>query len=129
MPIKSKIIIYEAQWNGEDFAYGLSRDQVLKTLNTSFAYECRSESEYAKGLEWAYANSFNIGWRIVKKYVDTFKIGFKYLKNGTSHLVWRCPKCDNFYSDDYSGPLHLPVLFMCGCDSSTKFLLGSFLEK
>ena len=121
------ITIYIGRWNDREFVYSLAKEGVKALVEKHFAFGDPAEDEYAVGNIWASGDQDN-GWRIVERKVAVPVIGIE-LKTSqpddTSHVIWQCPYCKRFYSDEWRPDDKLPILLLCGCEEASKYLLGT----
>ena len=120
------ITIYIGQWNDQDFVFSLKREEAMSLVTTCIRFGDPSKDRYAVGNHWA-AGDHDAGWRIVERKiaVPVIEVELRTSENDdTSHLVWQCPYCKKWYSDEWRTDDQLPVLLGCGCDDSSKYLLG-----
>lgn len=126
MTIKA-ITIYLGEWNRQSFAYSLRKNDAIALVEASFRFGDPSESQDALGNVWA-AGDQDQGWRIVEQEVLATVVAVEVKISGdedTNHVVWQCPHCKRFYSDDWLSDDCLPILLRCGCQEGENYLLGT----
>lgn len=104
----------------------LRKEEAESLVNAHFAFGDPLEDEYALGNYWATGDNAE-GWRIVERKISVpvIKVHIKISEDGgTSHVTWRCPSCKQPYSDDWEANDELPTLLACGCETTSKYLLG-----
>lgn len=120
------ITIFVGKWNDREFVFSLSMEQAKLLVEGHFAFGDPSTEEYAFGNVWA-SESQRTGWRIEERKVEVRVISVEVQSTQpgeTAHVLWQCPCCKRFYSDDWGPDEELPVLLLCPCESESNFLLG-----
>jgi hypothetical protein len=120
------ITVYVGQWNDREYVYALDFEGAKKTILKCARFGDPSESEYAVGNTWATGDG-EAGWRIIERNVEATTIMVELKISGddhTNHVVWQCPFCERYYSDDWRAGDRLPVLFMCRNKHELKYLVG-----
>ncbi|MDF1746269.1 MAG: hypothetical protein P1V19_21390 [Gimesia sp.] len=117
------ITIYEVFWGDRWYIRSLSESEALKSLKSHWAYgEVDIDDDYGPiGTKWAKDHSED-GWRIVPRNIQAFKI-FGEVKGSfelreTVHLIWQCPKCRQYFSEDAEEDDKYPTLLSCSCRNS-----------
>lgn len=114
--------IYEIYWNERRYLTALSESEALEKLEKHWAYgEIDDDNDDAIGTKWAKDNSEE-GWRVVPRSIKAFKI-FGEVKGSfelgeTVHLIWQCPQCEQYFSEDVKEDGKYPMLLCCSCRKS-----------
>ncbi len=125
--ISETVTIYVGRWNDREFVFSLEREKAKSLVESHFAFGDPSEDEYALGNAWAIGNE-NCGWRIVECHVTIPVIVVELTtsnRDDTAHIIWQCPYCNKFYSDNWRQDDELPVLVSCGCEEASHYLLAA----
>lgn len=117
--------IFIGECDGREFAYALSHDEAVKTVEGSWAFGNPTESEMAICDVWASSQSER-GWKIRKTRMEVTHIPvvINAAPGTTGHVIWTCWECGRSFSDDWDEDHQLPVLLMCGCNKRLKILIG-----
>ena len=121
------ITIYIGKWNDREFACDLSYDRARTLVEDSYAFGDPAIDQHAVGNKWA-TDFDDDGWRIVTHNMAIAVISVDVKASGdaeTAHLVWQCPYCNKYVSDDWRSSDNLPMLLCCGCQDSSKYLLAT----
>jgi hypothetical protein len=124
--IVDTISVYIGRWNDRELVYALKREQAQSLVEKHFAFGDPSKDQYALGNVWASAHR-NEGWRIDEHKVAAAVIDVEIKSSQgveTPHLIWQCPYCKQFYSDEWRNEDELPILLRCGCEDASRYLLG-----
>jgi hypothetical protein len=121
----TRISILVGTCNGKDCVYALDREAVVSGVRSHYAYGNPNVDEYAVSDTWATA-SFASGWQIREVEVDAANIAveFRGPAEGARHIVWKCPHCGSWYSDDWDGINRGPFLLTCTRNGETHFMVG-----
>lgn len=125
------ITIFVGQWDGRDFVFSLSEEKAKSLVETCAAFGDPLEAKYILGNSWA-SSGQDVGWRITERTLTIPVVSVAINQpssDGIAHLVWSCPFCGRFYSDDWLPGDELPVLLSCGCNIDSKYLLGNSMTK
>lgn len=120
------ITIFVGMWNDRAFVYSLSKERAKLLVEGHFAFGDPLTEEYAFGNVWASEPQGN-GWRIEERTIEVplISVEIKSTQPGdTPRILWRCPYCNRFYSEDWGPDEELPVLLLRSCESDSNFLLG-----
>ncbi len=124
-----EIEIYEGQWGQRVYAYALKEHDARQAVINHFAFGDPDEDDYAIGNHWMTENDED-GWRITRRTVTAANIfGEKsgdFEEEETVHLIWKCPYCDQYFSEDLSKKDQPPLLLVCGCKNEMKYILVNF---
>lgn len=116
--------IYEVYWKERCYLTALSENEAVKKLKKHRAYgELDDDNDDAIGTKWAEDNSEE-GWRVVPRSIKAFKI-FGEVKGSfeleeTVHLIWQCPQCEQYFSEDVKEDTNYPMLLICSCKKPPK---------
>lgn len=120
------IKIYIGRWNDRDYVYSMDKEHATSLVKDHFAFGDPEKDDYAVGNVWVSDHQTN-GWRIDEKKISVpvISVEIKYSKNDdTAHLIWKCPYCKKFYSEEYRATDELPVLLRCDCGNGSNYILG-----
>ena len=122
------VSVFEGRWGQRTYVYGLNEADVKEMVLSHFAFGDPDEDEYAVGNVWATSNDSD-GWRVVECPVAAREIvgqesGDKIKE--TAHVNWKCPDCNqNFSEENVEGDV-APLLVKCGCHKKEKYFLVRF---
>jgi len=121
------IRIFIGAWNDRECVVALDDAEARALVESSSMFGDPLEDEYALGNSWA-ADGDDQGWRIIERTVTVPVIAVEILgdpEESTAHVAWQCPYCSKGLSDDWLAGNTLPVLLGCGCEDSSKIILGT----
>lgn len=120
-----RINIFIGCWGCDEYVYSLSEESARSSVEGCHRFGDPSQDQYALGNVWSSADS-EIGWHIKKRKVNASPIDTIVCGDGTGgHVVWKCPHCNRFHSEDIVQDL--PALFLCLCKGTVHFMVDASL--
>ncbi len=125
----TEVSVFEGRWGQRTYVFGLNEAEVKEKVVSHFAFGDPEEDEYAIGNVWATPNDSE-GWRVVEctlavSEIDGEKSG-DTRTNETAHVNWKCPNCNQSFSEEYFEGDEAPLLVKCGCNKKEKYFLIRF---
>jgi hypothetical protein len=127
----SEITVYEYRWGRRLCGFALTRDSAVEGVQNHYLYGERenTEADCFLGTKWAESNDGD-GWWIEPKTVFAVKLPGNlkgnFAEGETAHLIWQCPHCGEYYSDDADEETASPQLVCCSCSRVKKYYLVEF---
>lgn len=126
-----EITVYEYRWGQRLCGFALTRESAVEGVQNHFLYgELKiDETDRVLGTKWA-ENGDSNGWWIEPISVLAVKLAGalngNFDEGETVHLIWQCPECGEYYSDDAAEDTASPQLVCCSCSRIKKYYLVEF---